>query len=101
MTVSVASFLVRCPDFANAGTSLLAAALADVELEVSSDAFGAQRDAVVCLKLADRLASSPSGRDARMVMGGGANQSTTYRRQLDELMCANAVRATRLGVVDR
>jgi hypothetical protein len=100
VTVSVASFLVRHPEFVNAGTALLTQALADIELEVSADAFGSQRDAVVCLKLADRLASSPSGRDARMVMGEGANQSTTYRRQLDELMQANAVRAIRLGVVD-
>lgn len=98
MTVSIASFKVAYPEFVNAGDDLLTAQLAQVELVVS-DSFGDQRDQVVMLTLADRLATSPSGRDARMMTEEGGATSV-YSTELERLKRANAVRAIRLGVVD-
>lgn len=99
MTVSVNSFLVSYPEFANAGTALLTSQLAQVELCVS-DSFGDQRDVVVMLTLADRLATSPSGRDARMLAGDEGSQTSVYATELERLKRANAVRALRFGVRD-
>lgn len=97
MSVNVASFLVAYPEFSNAGTAMLTAQLAQCELIVS-DSFEGQRDQVVMLTLADRLASGPWGRDARLVTEEG--RSTTYSIELERLKRANAVRALRLGVSD-
>ncbi len=98
MTVTVNSFLAAYPEFANAGTTLLTAQLAFAEAVVSSDSFGDQRDLVVCLTLADRLATSPSGRDARMTTED--SPTSTYSVELERLKAANAVRALRMGVDD-
>jgi hypothetical protein len=95
MAASTASFLLAYPEFANAGTTLLTAALADAELLVS-DSFGTQRDSVVYLTMADSLSRSPSGRDAKLEPGG-TTAGTTYQHTLDRLKSANAVTASRLG----
>lgn len=97
MTVSVASFKLAYPEFSNAGDELLTAQLALAEVVVS-DSFGDQRDLVVMLTLADRLATSPSGRDARMVTED--RPASTYSVELERLKAANAVRALRMGVDD-
>lgn len=99
MAATVAGFLLCHPEFANAGTALLTAQLAQIELVVS-DSFGAQRDQVVYLSLADRLATSPSGRDARMLAGPEGSATSVYATELERLKRANAVRALRLGVAD-
>lgn len=97
MAVSVASFLICFPEFTKAGSTMLAAQLPLVELEVS-DSFGTSRDLAVMLKLADALALSPWGRDARMVPKGVDNAYTsTYGVRLMNLAQANAVSASRLG----
>jgi hypothetical protein len=97
MTVSTASFLVAFPEFAKANTAMVTAQLAMVELEVS-DSFGESRDLAVMLKLADALALSPWGRDARMVPKGVDNAfSSTYGVRLQRMQEANAVSASRLG----
>lgn len=93
MAVSTASFLLAYPEFVGAGTSLLTAQLAQAELLVS-DAFGTQRDLVVMLVLADALARSPSGRDAKL---DGPGDVTVYQHTLDRLKTANALSASRLG----
>jgi hypothetical protein len=98
MTVSVNSFLAAYPEFQNAGDTLLTAQLALAEVVVSSDSFGAQRDLAVMLTLADRLATSPSGRDARMTTED--RPASTYSVELERLKAANAVRALRMGVDD-
>src|SRR5262245_28931029 len=95
MTVSRASFLVQFPEFQNAGNDLIDATLASVETQVS-DAFAAQRDRAVMLRLADRLANSPWGRDARRLADGSVPTST-YSTEFNELALANAVSASRLG----
>lgn len=97
MTVSVASFLVAFPEFLKAGTPMLTAQLALIELEVS-DSFGDSRDLAVMLKLADTLALSPWGRDARMVPKGVENAfSSTYGMRFRAMAEANGITADRMG----
>lgn len=97
MAVTVASFKVAFPEFGKAGDPMLEAQLALVELEVS-DAFGDSRDLAVMLKLADALALSPWGRDARMVPKGVDNAfSSTYGVRFSAMAEANGVTASRLG----
>ena len=97
MAVTTASFLIAYPEFRNAGAAMLAAQLAQVEIVVS-DSFGTQRDQVVMLTLADRLATSPAGRDARLTTEKAP--TSTYSVELERLKSANAVRAIRFGVDD-
>jgi hypothetical protein len=97
MAASVEGFLVAYPEFRNAGTALLTSQLAQVEIIVS-DSFGTQRDQVVYLTLADRLATSPAGRDARLTTEKAP--TSTYSVELERLKSANAVRAIRFGVDD-
>ena len=97
MTVSVASFKVAFPEFTKAGDPMIEAQLALVELEVS-DSFGDSRDLAVMLKLADSLALSPWGRDARMVPKGVDNAfSSTYGVRFRQMAEASGVTASRLG----
>lgn len=98
MTVSVSSFLDAYPEFAKAGTTLLTAQLAQAELEVS-DSWADRRDTVVMLTLADALANSPWGRDARMVTvdKAGRVSTSTYGARLDDMRRAHGIRGSRLG----
>lgn len=82
MAVTVDSFKARFPEFKGSRVEL-AAALAQIELRVS-ETFGALRDEVVMLELADTLTGSPDGRRARKVDPGRAAGSV-YRQKLDEL----------------
>ena len=92
--VTVQSFIVACPEFSQAGDAMIAAVLAQTELEVS-DAFGDSRNAAVMLRLADRLALSPWGRDAKMV--APTSRTSTYGERFDRMAEANGVSASRLG----
>ncbi len=94
MAVTAASFLIAFPDFAKAGDPMIAAQLALAELEVS-DSFGASRDLALMLRLADHLALSPWGRNARMV--APAATSSTFGQRFAAMAMANAVSASRLG----
>lgn len=94
MTVSVASFVEAFPEFERAGTPMLTAQLAMVELDVS-DSFGDQRDLAVMLRLADTLACSPWGRDARMVPED--QRTSTYGTRYWSMCRANAVSSSRFG----
>ncbi len=94
MAVSVASFLVAYPEFQKAGDAMIGAQLALVELEVS-DSFAEQRDQAVMLRLADTLALSAWGRNARMVTPNGP--SSTYGERFQSMAESNAVSASRLG----
>jgi hypothetical protein len=95
MAASTATFLLAYPEFTNAGTSVLTAALAQAET-LTSDSFGAQRDVAVYLTMADALARAPMGRDAKLEPAG-STAGTTYQHTLDRLKVANAVTASRLG----
>jgi hypothetical protein len=92
MAADTATFILAYPEFQNAGTSVLTAALAQAET-LTSDSFGAQRDVVIYLTMADALARSPIGRDAKLV----DDEQTVYQHTLDRLKVANAVTASRLG----
>ena len=94
MAVSVASFLVAYPEFQKAGEPMIAAQLAMVELEVS-DSFAEQRDQAVMLRLADTLAMSSWGRNARMISPNAA--TTTYGMRFLAMAESNALSASRLG----
>jgi hypothetical protein len=95
MAVTRASFLIQFGEYSNAGNDLIDATLAEVEKQVS-DSFGDQRDRAVMLRLADRLANSPWGRDARR-LADGTVPTSTYSLEFDELARANAVSASRMG----
>lgn len=94
MAVSYASFVVAYPEFLKAGEPMVTAQLALVELEVS-DSFAEQRDAAVMLRLADTLALSPFGRNARMVAPNAA--TSTYGKRFLAMAESNAVSGSRLG----
>lgn len=94
MTVSITTFKEAFPEFAKAGDAMLTAQLAMIEPEVS-DSFGDSRDLAVMLKLADTLACSPWGRDARMVTD--EVRTSTYGVRYWSMCRANAVTASRLG----
>ena len=94
-TPTRAGFLVQFPSFTNAGTTLLDATLAAVLFQVS-DSFGDQYERAVYLRMADRLANAPEGRDARRLTDGSVPTST-YSTEFNELANANAVSASRLG----
>jgi hypothetical protein len=97
MTASVGAFKICFGEFAKAGDAMIAAQLALVELEVS-DSFGDSRDLAVYLKLADALALSPWGRDARLVPTGVNNAyCSTYGRRFLAMAEANGITASRLG----
>ena len=97
MAVSYASFTVAHPEFLKAGEPMVTAQLALCELEVS-DSFGDQRDQAVMLRLADTLALSPFGRNARMVTPSAA--TSTYGARFLAMAASNAVSASRLGSSD-
>ncbi|MEY4548251.1 MAG: hypothetical protein RL685_4446 [Pseudomonadota bacterium] len=94
MAVTVASFKVAFPEFLRAEDPMLEAQLAMAELEVS-DAFEESRDLAVMLRLADNLALSPWGRDARLV--GTRATSSTYGERFARMAEANGVSPSRLG----
>jgi hypothetical protein len=94
VAVTYASFVVAYPEFLKAGEPMVTAQLALVELEVS-DSFAEQRDAAVMLRLADTLALSPFGRNARMVAPSAA--TSTYGQRFMAMAESNAVSASRLG----
>lgn len=94
MAVSIASFKVAFPEFLKAGDPMLTAQLAQAELEVS-DLFEDQRDHAVMLRMADNLALSPWGRDARLIPAKAT--SSPYGERFQRLAEANAVSASRMG----
>lgn len=96
MTVSVATMIATHPEFAKAGTVQITAALAFAELETSDTAFGDSRDYAVMLKAADKLAASPAGRDARLMLKD-AGAATTYGVELMRMQEAAALSASRFG----
>lgn len=95
MAVTVASFKVAFPEFKKAGDPMLEEQLALAELEVS-DAFGDSRDLAVMLRLADNLAMSPWGRDARLLPPKA--ETSTYGARFQRMAEANGVSASRLGL---
>lgn len=78
MAVTNVTFLAAYPEFSNLGTAQIDAVIAEQELAVA-DSWDTERDDIVELKVADRLATSPQGRSARL---SDPNNATTYAMQL-------------------
>ncbi|MFA4972200.1 MAG: hypothetical protein WC683_06275 [bacterium] len=96
VTVSVSSFLASYPEFRPAHeqhAGLISALLAKAELVVG-DHWETERDEVVELELASRLAAGPMGRAAQLIDKDG---ESTYSRQLHERQIAHAYALGRLG----
>lgn len=93
-TPTLVGFLAAFPEFEKAGTAMLTAQLALTSLEVS-DSFGDSRELAVYLRLADTLACSPWGRDARMVTED--QRTSTYGTRYWSMCRANAVSRSRMG----
>jgi hypothetical protein len=94
VAVTVASFKVAFPEFLKAGDPMLEAQLALAEIQVS-DSFEDERDHAVMLRLADNLALSPWGRNARLVSEKAT--TSTYGDRFRIMAEVNAVRASRMG----
>lgn len=74
-----ATFLAGYPEFAESSPDLVAAKLAEAELQVDEAVCGAQTDIMHGLTTAHLLAISPFGMNARMVSKEG---TTTYGERL-------------------
>jgi len=66
LAVTYATFLVRFPEFAQAPQTLVEASLADAELMVDRDVYGAKADMAVGFYAAHLVATNPLGEMARL-----------------------------------
>ncbi len=73
------AFLAAYPEFGESSPALVAAKLAEAELQVDAAVCGAQTDIMHGLTTAHLLALSPFGQNARMVSKEG---TTTYGERL-------------------
>lgn len=89
-------FTAQFPEFAPTHEqypTLIASTLAIVELQVS-ELWGDERDEIVGLECAARLAAAPQGRVAQLIAKDG---SSTYSRILNERKAAQACCLLRVG----
>lgn len=93
--MTLAEFRTLYPEFEPTPDAMLAAALADAESRVG-DSWGAgNRDEIVGLETAVRLAAGPMGRAAQLQRREGVS---TYEEQLQQRKEANACILLRTGV---
>lgn len=83
--LSSAAFLVRHPEFANVDADLVASALTRAEDEIDATVWGDLTDEGHALLAAHKLAMTPAGQDAHLRAGGGANQTSIYWQQYEDL----------------
>lgn len=89
--MTASGFLALYPEFTSAGTTLIGIVIAEVDLLIS-DSWGAKRDVILALSVAERLADSPQGRNARL-----DTKRNIYSERLRALKQAHAVSANRIG----
>lgn len=97
--MTAAEFLVAFPEFNGAAEAMITAAIT-AQTPMISDSWDADRaDLVLGLRVADSLARSPFGRNARMVSENKITGvvSTTYRKQLNELIMVHGCARGRLA----
>jgi hypothetical protein len=85
--LTLEAFLTRFPEFKSADTALVMANLNDAALMIDSGVWGVQAAVGHGFLTAHRLALSPFGQQARLVLSdkkGGAPK-TTYKAHYDEL----------------
>lgn len=90
-------FLVRFPEFENAGTALIDAKIAEVDLRLAGLEIWKtedNRNLGIGYRVADSIALSPYGVNARLVNKDG---STTYGKQYDKLIAEMGSGAFCLG----
>lgn len=83
MSVTVATFRTKFPEFTNAADNEIQAALDDALLLCPSDRWGAKQDMGVCLQAAQALALSPFSRDMAYTTKDGT--TTIYDDRLARL----------------
>ena len=82
MTLSVASFKVRFPEFAQTPTALIETALADAYRNCDERVYGEKLDQAAGFYAADQIATSPFGMQARLETDDSV---TTYWVQYERL----------------
>lgn len=87
MAVTVASFAVSRPEFANTAASdpdYVQAMIDEASLEVDAEVWGDKADAGIMWLAAHKLALSPYGNNAELVAKDG--KTTTYKTHYDALV---------------
>ena len=95
MAITAAEFMLSRPEFASAGTQLVAEALADAVSKVDPTTWGNQTDKAVSLLAAHSLWSSPFG--ASMRLDGDSEE--TESRYLAEYARLRLARVPRILVL--
>lgn len=90
-----AEFIVRFPEFTPTDTTMVDAHLAAAELDVADTWGDDQREEVIALRTASSLATTPFGREARLV--DPKTGISTYDRQLQRMNNAHACALNRIG----
>lgn len=85
MPVSSADLVVRFPEFANAPADLLAARLAQAARSIDTEVWGDLADDGVAQLAAHLLAMSPFGTTAGLRAGAGANQTSIYWADYEDM----------------
>lgn len=92
MAVTAASFLVRFPQFAAAGNTLIEIEIGFARLLVNATAWGEHADDAVGLLTAHRIAKNPAGQFARLVnKDGSTNYLDEYERLEKRLLVGDRV----------
>lgn len=80
MTVTLDSFLASKPEFNKTAPLLISTILAEAQLQVDYNVWGAKGDLGVIYLTAHLLTLSPQGQNARMIIQGkdGTMPTTTY-----------------------
>lgn len=87
--MTAAAFVVQFPEFEDVDATLLNAMLAAALLEIDVDVWGAKADQGQAYLAAHKLALSPFGNNAKMVVNGigaGLHGNTTYGTHYDSLV---------------
>jgi hypothetical protein len=89
MAVTRATFVAQFPEFADTNTPQVEAVLAAAELEIDREVWGAKGDQGQMYLAAHKLALSPYGNAATMVLkkpNDGAHGDTVYGSHYDSLV---------------
>ena len=91
MAVTTASFKLRFPEFADADTGVIDGALTSTIARTNGDMSEAEKDELVCLRLADFLARSPFARDLKLMVA--TEGDTAYSKPLRALTLKVGIQA--------
>ncbi len=89
MAASRATFIIQFPEFADTLETLVEAILAGAELEIDREVWGAKGDQGQMYLAAHKLALSPFGNNAQMILtpqAPGAHGQTVFGTHYDSLV---------------